>query len=157
MNRSTVDLGVGVFTLIGIAAVLFLSLKVGNLGGEKIEKPYQLQARFDNIGGLKVRAPVKASGVLVGRVVGIHYDTEKYQATVTLNVDSRYAFSRDTFATINTAGLLGEQYIALKPGGDEQNLKSGDVISKTQSAMVLEDMIGRFLFEKASEGASGAK
>ena len=157
MNRSTVDLGVGVFALIGVAALLFLSLKVGNLGGEKIEKPYQVQARFDNIGGLKVRAPVKASGVLVGRVVGIHYDTEHFQAAVTLNVDSRYAFSRDTFATINTAGLLGEQYVALKPGGDEQNLKAGDVITKTQSAMVLEDMIGRFLFDKASEGAQGAK
>ncbi|QSI77915.1 MULTISPECIES: outer membrane lipid asymmetry maintenance protein MlaD [Niveibacterium] len=157
MNRSTIDLGVGVFVVIGIIALLFLSLKVGNLGGEKIQQPYQVHARFDNIGGLKVRAPVKASGVLVGRVTDIRYDTEHFQATVTFSVDGRYAFSRDTFATINTAGLLGEQYVALKPGGDEQNLKSGDTITKTQSAMVLEDMIGRFLFDKASEGAQGGK
>ncbi|GAA5179194.1 outer membrane lipid asymmetry maintenance protein MlaD [Niveibacterium umoris] len=156
MNRSKLDLGVGVFVVIGIVSLLFLSLKVGNLGGEKIERPYQVHARFDNIGGLKVRAPVKASGVLVGRVTDIRYDTEHFQATVTFNVDSRYAFSRDTFATINTAGLLGEQYVALKPGGDEQNLKSGDTITKTQSAMVLEDMIGRFLFDKASEGSKGS-
>ncbi len=151
MNRSRIDLGVGIFVVIGVAALLFLALKVGNLGGEKIRDPYTLEAYFDNIGGLKVRAPVKVSGVLVGRVADIHYDPDKFQARVSLNVDGRYQFPRDTFATINTSGLLGEQYLGLEPGGDEQHLKPGETIRRTQSAIVLEKMISRFMFEKAAE------
>lgn len=150
MNRSRIDLGVGVFVAIGIAALLFLALKVGNVGREQIRNPYTLLARFDNIGGLKVQAPVKASGVLVGRVTDIRYDAERFQAMVTLRVDSRYSFPRDTFAAINTSGLLGEQYIALDPGGDEATLQPGDVIAKTQSAMVLEKLIGRMVYDKTS-------
>jgi phospholipid/cholesterol/gamma-HCH transport system substrate-binding protein len=151
MNRSRIDLGVGIFVAIGIAALLFLALKVGNLGGEKIRDPYALEAYFDNIGGLKVRAPVKVSGVLVGRVIDIHYDPKRFQARVTLNIDGRYHFPTDTFATINTSGLLGEQYLGLEPGGAEQDLEPGKEIKRTQSAIVLEKMISRFMFDKASE------
>lgn len=155
MTRSRIDLGVGIFVAIGVAALLFLALKVGNLGGEKIRDPYTLEAYFDNIGGLKVRAPVKVSGVLVGRVAEIRYDPERYQARVSLNIDGRYQFPKDTFATINTSGLLGEQYLGLEPGGDEHNLKAGDTIKRTQSAIVLEKMISRFMFDKAAESGDG--
>ncbi|WP_341676148.1 outer membrane lipid asymmetry maintenance protein MlaD [Niveibacterium sp. SC-1] len=154
MNRSKIDLGVGVFVVIGIGALLFLALKVGNLGRDEIRDPYVLTARFDNIGGLKARAPVKASGVLVGRIVKIHYDSERFQAEVKMQIDGRYRFPKDTFATINTSGLLGEQYIGLEPGGDEANLNGGDTIAKTQSAVVLEKLISRFMFDKAAESGS---
>ncbi|NTV11360.1 MAG: outer membrane lipid asymmetry maintenance protein MlaD [Zoogloea sp.] len=159
MSRTTLDLWVGVFVAIGIAALLFLSLKVGSISGAGVTDPYTLKARFDNIGGLKVRAPVKTAGVTVGRVAEIRYDSESFLAEVTLSVDGRYKFPKDTFANILTSGLLGEQYIGLEPGGDEQMLKPGDTISKTQSAVVLEKLISQFLFNKASEGepASGAK
>ena len=152
MNRSRIDLGVGIFVAIGILALLFLALKVGNLGGETLRDAYELTANFDNIGGLKARAPVKASGVLVGRVTDIHYDREKFQAHVTLKIDGRYRFPKDTFATINTSGLLGEQYLGLEPGGDEKDLAPGETITKTQSAVVLEKLISRFMFDKAAEG-----
>jgi phospholipid/cholesterol/gamma-HCH transport system substrate-binding protein len=151
MNRSRIDLGVGIFVAIGVASLLFLLLKVGNLGGEKLGRTYELRAQFANIGGLKPRAPVRASGVLVGRVQEIRYNAENFQAQVTIVVDSRYTFPKDTFATINTSGLLGEQYIGLEPGGDEKNLRPGDVIVRTQSAIVLEKLISRFMIEKAAE------
>ena len=152
MNRTVLDLWVGIFVAIGIAALLFLALKVGNLSSAHLSDLYVLEARFDNIGGLKVRGPVKSAGVVVGRIADIRFDTANYEAVVTINVDGRYRFPKDTFASINTSGLLGEQYIGLEVGGDEKMLAAGDTIKKTQSAVVLEKLISQFLFNKASEG-----
>jgi phospholipid/cholesterol/gamma-HCH transport system substrate-binding protein len=152
MNRTVLDLWVGFFVAIGIAALLFLALKVGNLSSAHLSDLYVLEARFDNIGGLKVRGPVKSAGVVVGRIADIRFDTASYEAVVTINVDGRYRFPKDTFASINTSGLLGEQYIGLEVGGDEKMLAAGDKIKKTQSAVVLEKLISQFLFNKASEG-----
>jgi len=154
MSRKLLDLWVGVFVALGLAAVLFLALKVGNLSAANFAETYPLSAKFVNIGGLKVRAPVKSAGVVVGRVTEIRFDPESYEAVVTVSIDGRYRFPRDTFALILTAGLLGEQYIGLDPGGDETMLKSGDAIAKTQSAVVLEKLISQFMFNKASEGQS---
>lgn len=150
MNRAAIDLWVGFFVALGLAALLFLALKVGNLSSSDVGDTYSLQARFDNIGGLKVRAPVKSAGVVVGRVGEIHFDAENYVALVSMNIDKRYQFPRDTFATINTSGLLGEQYIGFEVGGDPEMLKAGDVIKKTQSAVVLEKLISQFMFDKAA-------
>ncbi len=152
MSRKLLDLWVGFFVALGLAAVLFLALKVGNLSAANFSETYSLTAKFVNIGGLKVRAPVKSAGVVVGRVAEIRFDPETYEAVVTFTVDGRYRFPKDTFALILTAGLLGEQYIGLDPGGDEKMLKNGDVIAKTQSAVVLEKLISQFMFNKASEG-----
>ena len=149
MERTTLDLWVGIFVVAGIAALVVLALKVGNLSTYNGSESYQLQAYFSNIGGLKAQASVRSSGVLVGRVTGISLDTERYEAMVTMNIDKRYQFPKDTFANILTSGLLGEQYIGLVPGGDVEFLKSGEVVGKTQSAMVLEDLIGKFLYSKA--------
>jgi phospholipid/cholesterol/gamma-HCH transport system substrate-binding protein len=152
MNRLTLDLWVGFFVAIGLASLLFLALKVGNLSGASVGETYRLEARFDNIGGLKIRAPVKSAGVVVGRVTGIRFDPQAYVAVVTMAIDGRYQFPRDTFATINTSGLLGEQYVGLDVGGDTVMLKNGDTIAKTQSAVVLEKLISQFMFNKAAEG-----
>ena len=152
MSRKLLDLWVGFFVVLGFAALLFLALRVGNLSSGNFAETYQLTAKFDNIGGLKVRGPVKSAGVVVGRVSEIRFDTESYEAAVTLTIDSRYRFPKDTFASILTAGLLGEQYIGLDAGGDEKMLKAGDVFAKTQSAVVLEKLIGQFMFSKASDG-----
>ena len=152
MNRKVLDLWVGVFLAIGLLSLLFLALKVGNLSGSNFAETYVLQAKFDNIGGLKVRGPVKSAGVVVGRVSEIHFDPQTYEAVVTMTVDTRFKFPKDTFASILTSGLLGEQYIGLDVGGDEKMLSPGDSISKTQSAVVLEKLISQFLFNKASEG-----
>ena len=152
MNRMTLDLWVGVFVAIGLGALLFLGLKVGNLAATSTGETYVLKANFDNIGGLKVRAPVKSAGVVVGRVGDIRLDAERYEAVVTMNIDSQFKFPRDTFAKIRTSGLLGEQYIGLAVGGDIEVFKPGDAIKKTESAMVLEDLVGQFLFDKAAEG-----
>ena len=152
MNRSVLDLWVGFFVALGIAAVLFLALKVGNLSSAHLAQTYTLEARFDNIGGLKVRGPVRSAGVLVGRITDIRFDPERYDAIVTMQIDGRYRFPRDTFASIFTAGLLGEQYIGFDAGGDEKMLQPGDSIRKTQSAVVLEKLISQFLFNKAAEG-----
>jgi phospholipid/cholesterol/gamma-HCH transport system substrate-binding protein len=143
---------VGIFAVIGIGALLFLSLKVANLASFSTADSYQIKAKFDNIGGLKVRAPVKSAGVVVGRVGDIRFDNESFEAVVTLNIDSRYQFPKDSSAKILTSGLLGEQYIGLAPGGDSVNLKSGDTLKITQSAVVLENLIGQFLYNKAAEG-----
>jgi phospholipid/cholesterol/gamma-HCH transport system substrate-binding protein len=151
MNRKLLDLWVGFFVAIGFAAVLFLALRVGNVSSSNFSETYRLTAKFDNIGGLKVRGPVKSAGVVVGRVAEIHLDAQTYEALVTMTVDSRYQFPRDTFASILTAGLLGEQYIGLDAGGDEKMLQPGDTFAKTQSAVVLEKLIGQFMFSKASE------
>ena len=157
MNRATLDLWVGIFVALGIAAILFLSLKVGNLLTASNAPGYRISAAFDNIGGLKLRAPVKAAGVVVGRVVQIRLDPKTYQADVTMKIDQGYEFTRDTIASILTSGLLGEVYIGLDVGGDTQMLKDGDRIAKTQSAVVLEKLIGQFLFDKASQGASNGQ
>ena len=154
MNRATIDLWVGIFVAIGIAAILFLSLRVGNLLTSSNAPGYRIEGAFDNIGGLKVRAPVKAAGVVVGRVERIRLDPQTYQAIVTLKIDQGYQFSRDTIASILTSGLLGEVYIGLDSGGDPQMLADGAKITKTQSAVVLEKLIGQFLFDKAAAGAS---
>ena len=151
MNRTVLDLWVGFFVAIGVAALLFLALKVGNLSSGRISDTYVLQAKFDNIGGLKVRGPVKSAGVLVGRVTDIRFDPASYEAVVTMDIDGRYRFPKDTFASIYTSGLLGDQYVGLEPGGDERMLASGDTIFKTQSAVVLEKLVSQFLFNKAAE------
>ena len=152
MNRTVLDLWVGFFVAIGIAALLFLSLKVGNLSSAHMSETYDLQAKFDNIGGLKVRGPVKSAGVVVGRISDIRFDPQTYEAVVTMSVDGRYQFPKDTFAAIYTSGLLGEQYIGFDVGGDEKMLKAGDTVVKTQSAVVLEKLISQFLFSKAADG-----
>ena len=151
MSRKLIDLWVGFFVLFGFAAVLFLALRVGNVSSANFAETYQLTAKFDNIGGLKVRGPVKSAGVVVGRVTEIGFDPETYEAVVKVTIDSRYRFPKDTFASILTAGLLGEQYIGLDAGGDEKMLSPGDVLAKTQSAVVLEKLISQFMFNKASE------
>jgi len=154
MNRSTLDLWVGIFVTIGIAAVLFLSLRVGNLLTTSNAPGYRLEAAFDNIGGLKLRAPVKAAGVVVGRVERIQLDPKTYQALVTMKIDKGYEFTRDTIASILTSGLLGEVYIGLDSGGDTQMLADGARITKTQSAVLLDKLIGQVLFDKAATGNS---
>lgn len=154
MNRSTLDLWVGLFVTIGIGAILFLALKVGNLTTVGAPPGYRLVASFDNIGGLKLRAPVKAAGVVVGRVEGIKLDPQTYQAVVTMRIDRGYEFTADTIASILTSGLLGEVYIGLDSGGDTKMLADGGRIAKTQSGVVLEKLIGQFLFNKAAEGSA---
>ncbi|OGT28494.1 MAG: outer membrane lipid asymmetry maintenance protein MlaD, partial [Gallionellales bacterium RIFOXYD2_FULL_52_7] len=130
-----------------------LAMKVGNLGTYNVSEAYQVHAYFSNIGGLKPKASIRSAGVLVGRVTEITLDTERYEAKVVMSLDSRYQFPRDTFANILTSGLLGEQYIGLMPGGDEEMLKNGEQLKQTQSAMVLEDLIGKFMYSKAAEPA----
>ena len=157
MKRKALDLWVGVFVAMGLGALLFLALKVGNLASFSAAQTYQVKANFDNIGGLKKRAPVKSAGVVVGRVEDIDFDTETYEATVALSIDRRYEFPKDSSAKILTAGLLGEQYIGLAAGGDSAKLKDGDKLKLTQSAVVLENLISQFLFSKAAEGSGGSK
>ena len=152
MQRSTLDLWVGLFVIAGIGALLVLAMKVGNMSGVSVSETYPLVAQFENIGGLKPRAPVKSAGVVVGRVSGIQFDNEKFVARVTMNIDKTYTFPKDTSATILTSGLLGEQYVGLEGGGDPANLAAGDRIKQTQSAVVLEKLIGQFLYSKAAEG-----
>jgi len=153
MNKTVLDLWVGLFVIAGIAALLFLTFKVGSMNAVNTTDSYEVTARFENIGGLKVRAPVKGAGVVVGRVVDVQFDNATYEAAVTLRLDKRYAFPKDTSAAIMTSGLLGEQYIGLEAGGGSIKLKEGDSILITQDAVVLENLIGRFLYGKAQEGA----
>ena len=159
MKRSTIDLWVGAFVAAGLGGLLFLALKVGNLASFSTAQSYQVQAKFANIGGLKVRAPIKSAGVVVGRVSDIRFDNESYEAIVSFNVEAGYQFPRDTAAKILTSGLLGEQYVGLEAGGDGVMLKNGDRLRLTQSAVVLENLISQFLFNKAAEGKDekGAK
>ena len=156
MKRATIDLWVGIFVTIGFAAIVFLALKVGNLATLETRPSYRLDASFDNIGGLKLRAPVKAAGVIVGRVEAITLDPKTYEAVVTIRMDTGYQFSKDTIASILTSGLLGEVYIGLDAGGDPAMIADGGRLSKTQSAVVLEKLIGQFLFDKASSGQTTA-
>jgi phospholipid/cholesterol/gamma-HCH transport system substrate-binding protein len=151
MERTTLDFWVGLFVSLGVAGMLGLALKVGNLTSSNLGETYKVTAAFENVGGLKLRAPVKSAGVVIGRVDNIVFDTKAYDAKVTLKIDKRYQFPTDTFANIYTAGLLGEQYIALEAGGEEKMLKEGDKIGHTQDAVVLEKLISQFLYNKASE------
>jgi phospholipid/cholesterol/gamma-HCH transport system substrate-binding protein len=157
MNRSMIDLWVGVFVAAGFAGLLFLALKVGNLASFSTADTYQINAKFANIGGLKERGPVKSAGVVVGRVAGIRFDGETYEAMVTMNLDAKFQFPRDTTAKILTSGILGEQYVGLEAGGDGVMLKNGDRLRLTQSAVVLENLISQFLFSKAAEGKDPPK
>jgi len=152
-----IDLWVGVFVAAGFAGLLFLALKVGNLATFSTNQTYQVDAKFANIGGLKVRGPVKSAGVVVGRVAGVRFDTESYEAIVSMTIDLSYQFPRDTTAKILTSGILGEQYVGLEAGGDGVMLKQGDRIRLTQSAVVLENLISQFLFNKAAEGKDEKK
>jgi phospholipid/cholesterol/gamma-HCH transport system substrate-binding protein len=153
MERTALDLWVGVFVAAGLAALLVLAFKVGNMNSFNMSDAYTVTAEFDNIGGLKPRAAVKSAGVVVGRVSQIAFDDKTYEATVTLSLDKRYAFPKDTIAAILTSGLLGEQYIGLDAGGSEKKLANGDKIRITQSAVVLENLISQFLYSKAAGGS----
>lgn len=158
MQRKTLDVWVGLFVLLGAAALVFLALKAGNMSSFSFsQKTYAVTTKFDNIGGLKARAAVKSAGVVVGRVDSIKFDDKTFQAVVTLNMDERYQFPKDSSAKILTSGLLGEQYIGIEPGGDVKNLAAGDTIKLTQSAIVLENLISQFLYSKAAEGKDNSK
>ncbi|HZM35780.1 MAG TPA: outer membrane lipid asymmetry maintenance protein MlaD [Burkholderiales bacterium] len=157
MNRSAIDLWVGIFVVIGFVALIFLALRVGNLASFSSGETYRIEATFSNIGGLKVRGPVKSAGVVVGRVVDVRFDNETFEAVVAMDIERRYQFPRDTTAKILTSGILGEQYIGLEAGGDAKVLAGGDRLRLTQSAVVLENLISQFLFNKAAEGKDAAK
>ncbi|AGU48331.1 putative ABC transporter, substrate-binding protein [Variovorax paradoxus B4] len=152
MQRSNNDIWVGLFVLIGGAALLFLALQSANLLSLNFQKTYNVTARFDNIGGLKPQTAVKSAGVVVGRVESIAFDDKSFQASVTLALQNRYSFPKDSSLKILTSGLLGEQYIGIEAGAEEKNLKAGDTITATQSAVVLENLISQFLYSKAAEG-----
>jgi len=154
MQRTTVDLWVGVFVTAGLIGLLVLALKVGNASSVSVSDGYTITAEFDNIGGLKVRAPVKSAGVVVGRVEGIAFDNEVLRAKVIMRIDKRYEFPKDSSVSILTSGLLGDQFIGIDGGGDIDLLEDGDRVRLTQSAIVLEKVIGQFLYGKAAEGGS---
>jgi phospholipid/cholesterol/gamma-HCH transport system substrate-binding protein len=156
MERTTLDLWVGAFVIAGVVALTVLAFKVGNLSTYNVSQTYELQAYFNNIGGLKPTAAVRSAGVLVGRVKSISLDTQRYQAKVTMTIDKRYQFDKDTYAKVLTSGLLGEQYIGLSVGGSDEMLKPGDTIAHTESAMVLEDLIGKVI-NMMAEGSSKPK
>ncbi|MDR0587727.1 MAG: outer membrane lipid asymmetry maintenance protein MlaD [Burkholderiales bacterium] len=159
MKRATIDLWVGIFVVLGLVALLFLALQVGNLASVGREaKTYRIEAHFDNIGGLKPRAPVKAAGVVVGRVEQIRFDPKLYEAVAVMNINEKYSFTTDTLASVLTSGLLGEVYIGLDVGGSEEMLVNGSVLprTQTQSAVVLEKLIGQF-FLRESTASSGGK
>ena len=152
MQRSKNDVWVGLFVLLGAAAILFLALQAANLLNLNFQSTYQVEARFDNVGGLKPKAAVRSGGVVVGRVESIRFDDKTFQARVTMALETRYAFPKDSSLKILTAGLLGEQYIGIEAGSDMANLAAGDKISATQSAVVLENLISQFLYSKAADG-----
>ena len=151
MSKRGIETLVGLFVLLGILALTFIALKAANLASFGQRDGYTLQARFDNIGGLKVRAPVRSAGVTVGRVTAIRLDSKTFQGLVTMEIDRDLQFPRDSSAKILTAGLLGDQYVGLEAGGDDKNLNAGDTMTQTQSAVVLENLISKFLFSKAAE------
>lgn len=157
MNREKTDFWVGLFVLLGLVALAFLALRAGNLSSFSLAKTYEVSAKFDNVGGLKPRAPIKASGVVVGRVRAISFDNIDFKAVVSIDMDEQYQFPADTSASILTSGLLGEQYIGLTAGGDDKNLQNGSTIAYTQSAVVLEEIISKFLYSSAAkEGSDGS-
>ncbi|RZI65583.1 outer membrane lipid asymmetry maintenance protein MlaD [Variovorax guangxiensis] len=153
MQRSNNDIWVGLFVLIGAAALLFLALQSANLLSLNFQKTYNVTARFDNIGSLKPQTAIKSAGVVVGRVESITFDDKSFQASVTLALQSRYSFPKDSSLKVLTSGLLGEQYVGIEAGAEEKNLQPGDVITATQSAVVLENLISQFLYSKAAEGS----
>lgn len=156
MERAKTDVWVGLFVLLGAAAILFLALRAANLTSLSLSSSYPLTAKFDNIGGLKPKAAVKSAGVVVGRVDAITFDDKSFQASVQLAMESRYTFPKDSSLKILTSGLLGEQYIGIEAGAEEKNLAAGDTITTTQSAVVLENLIGQFLYNKASDGSGSS-
>jgi phospholipid/cholesterol/gamma-HCH transport system substrate-binding protein len=156
MGRKGIETLVGLFVLLGLLGLVFLALQAANLGASSGGATYAVQARFDNVGGLKPRAPVRVAGVTVGRVKSIGIDPKTFQGVVTLDIEKAYSFPKDTAAKILTSGLLGDQYIGLEPGGDDANLAAGDTIAQTQSAVVLENLIGQFLTSRADSTGSGA-
>jgi phospholipid/cholesterol/gamma-HCH transport system substrate-binding protein len=156
MSKRSIEIMVGLFVLLGLAAVVFLALKAANLTSLSGGDTYTLTARFDNIGGLKTRAPVRSAGVVVGRITAISLDAKTYQGVVTMELNKGFDFPKDSSAKILTAGLLGDQYIGIEPGGDLANFVAGDTIKQTQSAVVLENLIGQFLFNKAADAGTAA-
>ncbi|MHB8352862.1 MAG: outer membrane lipid asymmetry maintenance protein MlaD [Burkholderiales bacterium] len=154
MARSTLNLWVGIFVLLGFFAFLVLGFKVGNLSAGGGGSTYTVIAHFDNIGQLKERAPVRSAGVLVGRVKSVQFDSVHYNAEVKMAIESKFPFPKDTSASVLTSGILGEQYIGLDAGGDDKMLKDGDEIKLVQGAVVLERLIGQFLFNKAQDSGS---
>jgi len=156
MANNKTDFWVGLFVLLGALALAFLALRAGNLSAFSFAPTYTLTAQFDNIGGLKARAPVKSAGVVVGRVTGIQFDNAQFQAVVTLEIEKPYQFPADSSASILTSGLLGEQYIGLEAGGDERDFANGERITYTQSAIVLENLIGQFLYRMADNPGNSA-
>jgi phospholipid/cholesterol/gamma-HCH transport system substrate-binding protein len=150
MNRSKIDVWVGVFVLIGAAAILFLALQAANLLSLSFQPTYQVTAKFDNAGGLKPKSAVRSAGVVVGRVESISFDDQSFQALVVLSLESRFAFPKDSSLKILTSGLLGDQYVGIEPGGADDNWVAGDLVTSTQSAVVLENLISQFLFNQAS-------
>jgi phospholipid/cholesterol/gamma-HCH transport system substrate-binding protein len=154
MSKKNIETLVGLFVVLGIAAFVFLALKAANLASFSAKQSYEITARFDNIGGLKVRAPVRTAGVTVGRVRAITLDSKTYQGVVHLDIDTGYEYPTDSSAKILTSGLLGDQYVGLEPGGDAKNLGPGDTIKLTQSAVVLESLISQFLYSKAADAGS---
>jgi phospholipid/cholesterol/gamma-HCH transport system substrate-binding protein len=157
MAKRGIETAVGLFVLLGLAALVFVALKAANLTSFGQGATYTVTARFDNIGGLKARAPVRSAGVVVGRITGISLDAKTFQGVVTMEIDRGYQFPKDSSAKILTAGLLGDQYVGLEPGGEVDNLAPGASIKQTQSAVVLENLIGQFLFNKAADAGSGAE
>ncbi|MEW7848522.1 outer membrane lipid asymmetry maintenance protein MlaD [Massilia aurea] len=157
MHRKTIDVWVGLFVLLGLAALLFLAFQAGNMKSMSFGQTYSVSGRFDNIGGLKPQAPVKSAGVVVGRVGDIAFDDKSFQASVRLDLDTDYKFPKDSSLKILTAGLLGEQYIGIEAGGETNNLAEGDRIVRTQSATVLEDLINQFIYSKAADGKEGSQ
>ncbi|OGB29764.1 MAG: outer membrane lipid asymmetry maintenance protein MlaD [Burkholderiales bacterium RIFCSPLOWO2_12_FULL_61_40] len=157
MQRSKNDVWVGLFVLIGAVAIVFLAMQAANLLSLNFQSTYQVNAKFENVGGLKPKAAVRSAGVVVGRVEKIVFDDKIFQARVTLAMESRYAFPKDSSLKILTSGLLGEQYLGLEPGADDKNLVAGDTVSATQSAVVLENLISQFLYSKAADGLSGER
>jgi len=155
MERTTIDLWVGIFVTAGLIGLLVLALKVGNASSVSVSDGYTITAEFDDIGGLKTRSPVKSAGVVVGRVEGIGFDNQSFRAKVIMRIDKRFEFPKDSSVSILTSGLLGDQYIGVNGGADVELLKDGDKVRLTQSAVVLEKVIGQFLYGKAAEGGSG--
>ena len=154
MGRSKNDVWVGLFVMLGLAALVFLALQTANLLALNWQSTYRVTARFDNIGGLKPKAAVKSAGVVVGRVASIGFDDQRFQARIELDMDPRFHFPKDSSLKILTSGLLGDQYIGIEPGADDKNLAPGDNVSATQSAVVLENLISQFLYNSAAEGGS---
>ena len=154
INRKSLEVWVGLFVAAGILALAMLAFKVGNLTSADVMNGYKVTALFDNVGGLKVKAAVTVAGVRIGRVSAIAFDNKKYQALVTMDIDGRYQnIPKDSSASILTSGLLGDQYVGIEPGGDDISLKSGDSFLRTQSALVLEKLVGQVIFNKAGESA----